>query len=164
MITEWNVGENLLPLTNEDGGDRETAEMLIIRMSARALIREAADHVRSLNSVIERLERLVGPDTGAEVTVPFQRPGGKREDEHEAAVAARSEAVDKLTVRERDVLDLLVQGLSNRLIARALRISEPTVKNHLHAIFLKLEVADRTQAIAKVLGTAPPEGVRRISG
>ncbi|WP_225992787.1 helix-turn-helix transcriptional regulator [Actinomadura rudentiformis] len=161
------MGENLLPLTNDDGGDRETAEMLIIRMSARALIREAAGHVRSLNSVMERLERLVGPDAEPEVTVPFQRPGGcehEHEHEHEAAVAARSEAVGKLTVRERDVLDLLVQGLSNRLIARALRISEPTVKNHLHAIFLKLEVADRTQAIAKVLGTAPPEGVRRMSG
>ncbi|GAA2595859.1 LuxR C-terminal-related transcriptional regulator [Actinomadura fulvescens] len=159
------MGENLLPRTDEDedGGDREAAEMLIIRMSARALIREAAGHLRNLSSVIESLERLVGPGIGPDAAVPFPRPGGG-EHGQETVAAARADSVSKLTVRERDVLDLLVQGLSNRLIARALRISEPTVKNHLHAIFLKLEVADRTQAIAKVLGTAPPEGVRKISG
>ncbi|WP_411293243.1 response regulator transcription factor [Streptomyces sp. CBMA156] len=52
----------------------------------------------------------------------------------------------KLTCRELDVLGLLAGGLSNRLIARRLDISEKTVKNHLSSIYLKIGATDRTQA------------------
>ena len=48
--------------------------------------------------------------------------------------------------REREVLDLLVQGLANKLIARRLEISEKTVKSHLTRIFREIGVTDRTQA------------------
>ena len=51
-----------------------------------------------------------------------------------------------LTSREREVLTLVARGLSNRRIARNLGIAEKTVKNHLAAIFPKLQVSDRTQA------------------
>jgi DNA-binding NarL/FixJ family response regulator len=51
-----------------------------------------------------------------------------------------------LSQREREVLALLVQGLSNKLIARRLGISEKTVKSHLTQIFRELGVTDRTQA------------------
>ena len=51
-----------------------------------------------------------------------------------------------LTAREQEVLALLTEGMPNRLIARRLGISESTVKNHLRAVFAKLDVADRTQA------------------
>jgi DNA-binding NarL/FixJ family response regulator len=44
------------------------------------------------------------------------------------------------------VLELLVEGLPNKLIARRLEISEKTVKTHLTAIFRTLDVTDRTQA------------------
>ncbi|MBB5957164.1 DNA-binding NarL/FixJ family response regulator [Saccharothrix tamanrassetensis] len=59
-----------------------------------------------------------------------------------------------LTSRERSVAELLVEGLSNRRIARKLDISERTVKNHLHSIFYKLGVADRTQAVIKLIRRA----------
>jgi DNA-binding NarL/FixJ family response regulator len=52
----------------------------------------------------------------------------------------------RLTPRERDVLTELARGGSNREIARALHMSEKTVKTHVSAIFGKLGVADRTQA------------------
>jgi DNA-binding NarL/FixJ family response regulator len=55
------------------------------------------------------------------------------------------------TDRERNVAELLAEGLSNRRIARSLGISERTVKNHLHAIFHKLGVGDRTHAVIKLL-------------
>jgi DNA-binding NarL/FixJ family response regulator len=51
-----------------------------------------------------------------------------------------------LSQREREVLALLPQGLSNKLIARRLGISEKTVKSHLTQIFRELGVTDRTQA------------------
>jgi DNA-binding NarL/FixJ family response regulator len=51
-----------------------------------------------------------------------------------------------LSAREGEVLELLVEGLPNKLIARRLDISEKTVKTHLTSIFRALGVTDRTQA------------------
>ncbi len=51
-----------------------------------------------------------------------------------------------LTDREREVLALIADGRSNREIARALVLSEKTVKTHVSNILMKLDVADRTQA------------------
>jgi DNA-binding NarL/FixJ family response regulator len=51
-----------------------------------------------------------------------------------------------LTAREREILALLGQGRSNKVIARELEIAEQTVKNHLSRIFQALGVSDRTQA------------------
>lgn len=53
---------------------------------------------------------------------------------------------DKLTEREVDVLRLVARGFTNTDIAERLHLSEGTVRNHVSAIFAKLEVADRTQA------------------
>jgi DNA-binding NarL/FixJ family response regulator len=64
-----------------------------------------------------------------------------------AVLTARSApAAHGLTDRERDVLILLVSGLSNKQIARRLGIAEKTVKAHLSNIFRSIGVADRTQA------------------
>ncbi|HCC32436.1 MAG TPA: hypothetical protein DEQ28_00800 [Clostridiales bacterium] len=52
----------------------------------------------------------------------------------------------RLTVREREVLALVSQGLRNRDIGKGLYISEKTVRNHLSSVFRKLGVTDRTQA------------------
>lgn len=57
----------------------------------------------------------------------------------------------RLSPREHDVLNLLVQGLSNRDIAGRLLISMDTVKTHVSHIMEKLEVTDRTQAAVKAV-------------
>ena len=61
-----------------------------------------------------------------------------------------------LTRREREVLQLVAQGLSNKEIARALVITTNTVKRHLKSIFEKLEVHTRAAAAAKAIGAGIP--------
>ena len=62
---------------------------------------------------------------------------------HTIAAAPRGDA---LTVRERDVLRLVADGLPNKQIARQLGISERTVKFHLSSVLRKLDAASRAQA------------------
>lgn len=52
-----------------------------------------------------------------------------------------------LTPRQCEVLDLLVQGLSNKVIARHLQLSEFTVRGHVHAVLRLLGVTSRSQAV-----------------
>lgn len=56
-----------------------------------------------------------------------------------------------LTHRESEVLEQMVRGLSHRAIARQLVMGEETVKTHARAVYRKLGVADRAQAIATAL-------------
>ncbi len=56
-----------------------------------------------------------------------------------------------LTQRESEVLGLMVRGLSNRAIALRLSIGEDTVKTHARGVYRKLDVAERSQAIAVAL-------------
>jgi DNA-binding NarL/FixJ family response regulator len=63
----------------------------------------------------------------------------------------------QLSPREREVLDLVGQGLSNKLIARRLEISEKTVKAHLTQVFSQLGVSDRTQAALWIERNGAPE-------
>lgn len=55
-----------------------------------------------------------------------------------------------LTDRQVDVLALIMQGKSNKLICRALNLAEPTVKNHVSAILKALDVTNRTAAVVAV--------------
>ena len=56
-----------------------------------------------------------------------------------------------LSPREMEILQFVVRGLSNKEIAKALRISHQTVKNHMTSILKKLNVQDRTQAAVTAL-------------
>lgn len=61
------------------------------------------------------------------------------------------EQPDPLTSREIEVLRLMTGGYSNREIARALRVAEGTVKNHVSSILSKLGVRDRTRAVLRAV-------------
>ena len=54
--------------------------------------------------------------------------------------------LEQLTPREKEVLQLIAKGFSNREIAQTLYISERTVKNHVNSILNRLNLRDRTQA------------------
>ena len=68
---------------------------------------------------------------------------------HPAAIA--EELAEPLSARELEVLDLIAEGLSNKLIAHRLNISEHTVKTHVASIFAKLNASSRTEAVSQAI-------------
>ncbi|MEE4545817.1 response regulator transcription factor [Streptomyces sp. V4-01] len=88
-------------------------------------------------------DAVVAPSTTRRLLDRFtpMLPGGGGEQQHKAKEIAR------LTEREREVLLLVAQGLSNGEIARQLVLSEATVKTHVGRILTKLELRDRVQAV-----------------
>jgi two-component system, NarL family, nitrate/nitrite response regulator NarL len=77
-------------------------------------------------------------------TMPSRPRGHSQEPQHLQRIA---DAFPQLTTRHVEVLDRLARGMSNKQIARALDISDGTVKQHLNAIFRELDVASRTEAV-----------------
>jgi DNA-binding NarL/FixJ family response regulator len=83
----------------------------------------------------------------------FRRFGGE-------IFSADDRFLDPLSPREMEILELVIQGMSNREIAYNLGISHQTVKNHMTSILSKLGVSDRTQAAVYALrhGWVPLRG------
>ena len=72
-------------------------------------------------------------------------------EEHTLHFSQDSGALTPLSTREMEVLEYLVQGASNKVIAASLGISQQTVKNHMTNILRKLGVGDRTEAAVAAL-------------
>jgi DNA-binding NarL/FixJ family response regulator len=85
---------------------------------------------------------VLQPAIAAKVVAQFARLAGQ-------VPHADESLVEPLSSRERDVLQLIAQGKTNKQIAAALYIAEGTVKNHVTNILGKLGVSDRTQAALK---------------
>lgn len=111
------------------------------RAEVAAAIRAVARGQSTFSPAVGAL--LVNALTGAAATPAAQGGGAIAAD----AVLAR---FPSLTAREAEVLALIADGLSNGEIASRLFVSVATVKTHINAIFSKLAVRDRAQAIALV--------------
>ena len=68
---------------------------------------------------------------------------------------SRGSQPNSLTARESQILKLLQQGMSNKMISRSLGIELPTVKNHVHSILAKLGIHRRTEAISLLYVRTP---------
>jgi DNA-binding NarL/FixJ family response regulator len=75
-------------------------------------------------------------------------------------VGAPSMPFPQLTSRERQVLDLVAAGAGNSAIAHRLQLAPKTIANHVSAIFAKLQVTDRAEAVIQ----ARDAGLGRVSG
>ena len=91
--------------------------------------------VRALRS--DPSVRLVSSESEADIVV---------RDIHPRPLYLPGPLSEELTARELEILKLVADGLDNRAIAAELGISRSTVKHHLEAIYLKLEVHGRTEA------------------
>jgi len=60
-------------------------------------------------------------------------------------IIKRTLKTHKMTIREREIVNLVIQGYRNKQIAKKLDITEDTVKSHLVHVFKKLEINNRTQ-------------------
>jgi DNA-binding NarL/FixJ family response regulator len=125
----------VLALTTFDGDEEVFAAL---RAGAVGYLLKDATTQRLVDAVVaaDRGESVLAPSVAAKLV---------------ARVAALPEPpaqalVDPLTERELDVLRQLSRGASNREIARALFLTEGTVKNHVSSILAKLGARDRTQA------------------
>ena len=92
---------------------------------------------------------LAKPELATRVLDTFRKMGSTVEEEEEEEEAKNS--YSPLSSREVEILDYIARGNSNKEIAKSLKISDQTVKNHITSILKKLSVNDRTAAVVHAL-------------
>ncbi len=129
-ITQEMPGLHVVALTTYDG-DEDIHRAL--RAGARSyMLKDAgADELVAMIRAVQAGEAPLPGTIAARLVQRLQRP--------------------ELSARERDVVQLLARGHSNKEIGSALAISEDTVKGHLKSVFTKFGVNDRTQAVLAAL-------------
>ncbi len=111
-----------------------------------ALLRSALD----AGAVSFQLKSVSGDDLAA--SIRFTASGQSAMDSHVTRlIASDRDVLRGLTDREREVADLMADGLSNAEIADRLYLSVYTVKNHVSNILMKFNVATRTELVASIL-------------
>ena len=142
----------VLILTMHEDDDSVFAAM---RAGARGYLVKGATQQEILGgiSAVARGEAIFGPGVAQRVLAFFR-----------AGPTAAEPAFPELTPREREILDLLAAGLPNAAIGERLTLAPKTVANNVSSIFVKLQVAGRSEAIVRAreagLGRSqpPPDG------
>lgn len=118
---------------------------------------EPAELARAVRSACAD-EALIDPTVAGRLLQTLSGDG--RRGSSGAVGASAADAIDQLTRREREVLELIALGHSNKRIAFELGVAEKTVKTHVGHVLAKLGVADRTQAalLAVQNGVGGPTG------
>jgi DNA-binding NarL/FixJ family response regulator len=99
------------------------------------------DRVFDIAVLIDALRRLGEGESVVDPTIVTQLLGRRR----------AASPLDDLTAREREVLELLAEGLSNHAIAQRIVVAERTVEAHVKQIFQKLDLSARTDSHRRVL-------------
>ena len=118
----------------------DTSVFAAMRAGARGYLLKGAageETVRAIRAVADG-EAIFSPSVARRVIQYFQAPP-----------VSQPQIFPELTDREREVLDVIAQGLTNAAIAERLTLSPKTVRNHVSNIFGKLQVAGRAEAIIR---------------
>jgi len=113
-----------------------------MRAGARGYLLKGADPVETLRAIraVASGEAIFSPGVAQRVIDYFAK---------ERLATANTAALSDLSERERTVLTLIAQGLTNAAIAERLVLSPKTVRNYISEIYSKLQVADRVQAMLR---------------
>lgn len=156
LLLDWHLGGNAVE------GDQLIAQILALQPGIRVVVVSADARAQRVHAAIEAgAVGFVPKEASADLLIDAIRitsHGGiylpatvlNRAPTHTDAPpdAVRLEqAYPRLTPRQIDVLVGAVRGQSNKLIARALGISDGTVKQHLNAVYRELSVKSRTEAV-----------------
>ncbi len=142
-ILRSNPGIHVLFLTISDD---DATVVDAMKAGARGYILKGSDKddIRRAIAVVSRGEAIFGGPIARRLAAYFE----------EAATSPKKPSLEQafpaLTEREQDILELICSGLSNEDIARSIRVSIKTVRNHVSNVLNKLQVEDRAQAIALV--------------
>lgn len=120
------------------------AGVLAVAASARARDSWATAHVRGLSGAWVTVQGLPLTGTAGQRSVVLTVAAATG-----ATVGAMTIAARGLTLREQDVVGLVLQGASTKAIAAALHLSPHTVQDHLKAVFTKLGVSSRRDLVAR---------------
>lgn len=127
----------LMLTVSEDERDLAAA----LRGGASGYLLKTADSDALASAILRTVagESVVSPQMTGKLVSAFQslQPGG---------APAEADPIDGLSPRERQILEQIRRGASNKEIARALDIAEPTVKIHVQHILRKLNLSSRVQA------------------
>jgi two-component system nitrate/nitrite response regulator NarL len=127
----------LMLTVSEDERDLAAA----LRGGASGYLLKTADSDDLASAILRTVagESVVSPQMTGKLVSAFQslRPGG---------APAEADPIDGLSPRERQILEQIRRGASNKEIARTLDIAEPTVKIHVQHILRKLNLSSRVQA------------------
>lgn len=139
----------VLILTMHEDDDSVFAAM---RAGARGYLVKGASQEEILGGItaVARGEAIFGPGVAQRVLAFFR-----------AGPSAAEPTFPELTPREREILDLLAGGLGNAAIGERLSLAAKTVANNVSSIFVKLQVAGRSEAIVRAreagLGRLAPD-------
>jgi DNA-binding NarL/FixJ family response regulator len=145
MATAPEIGVLVLTMFEDD--DSVFAAM---RAGARGYLVKGADSPDVLRAIsaVAGGEAIFGPSVAQRILGYLTRP-----------LSTQDERVfPELTGREREILDLVAEGVGNNQIAGRLSLSPKTVRNNVSSIFSKLQVADRAEAIVRARRAGLGEG------
>jgi len=133
-----NAEVGVLVLTMFEDDDSVFAAM---RVGAKGYLLKDSGGTGVLHAIraVASGEAVFGPGVAERITGFFSAP----------RPSASRRAFPELTEREEEVLSLVAQGKSNQQIAKELFVSLKTVRNHVSNIIVKLQVADRAQAVIR---------------
>jgi DNA-binding NarL/FixJ family response regulator/class 3 adenylate cyclase len=140
LSTHPNLGIIMVTMLEDDA-----SVFSAMRAGARGYVLKGAHHEEILQAIraVAAGQAVFGPAIATRMMNFFQGLNGA------PRTGEAAQAFPELTEREREVLTLIAQGISNKEIAEKLFISAKTVSNHITNIFSKLQVADRAQAIIR---------------